>query len=87
MNAVMRKASVDVDTRDGATKRPGDIVSPIPSEGHRRRRDAAGHLFELRRARQKVRKSAREITLFKSGRVAIGDLRRHAGLVGLRIGP
>ena len=72
-DAALRKASVYVDTRDGALKEAGDLVGPIRRKVIKQT-DVKADLFELCRGEQKGRKSAREITLFKSVGTAIEDL-------------
>jgi alanine dehydrogenase len=72
-DAAIRKASVYVDTRDGALKEAGDLVSPIRRKVIKKT-DVKADLFELCRGEAKGRKSAREITLFKSVGTAIEDL-------------
>jgi ornithine cyclodeaminase len=69
----VRRARVYVDTRGGATKEAGDIVQPLAS-GLLRETDIAGDLFELARGTGQGRRSAEEITLFKSVGSAIEDL-------------
>lgn len=69
----IRRASVHVDTRAGATKEAGDIVQPLASGvlGH----DAIlADLFELTRGEKPGRRSPDEITLFKSVGAALEDL-------------
>jgi len=68
---VLGRARLFVDTR-GALKEAGDLVGPL------RRKvitpaDIKGDLFELCRGTVKGRRSAREITLFKSAGTAIED--------------
>jgi alanine dehydrogenase len=72
-DAAIRKASVFVDTREGALKEAGDLVSPIKRKVIKKT-DVKADLFELCRSEQKGRRSAREITLFKSVGTAIEDL-------------
>jgi len=72
-DAVIRKASIFVDTREGALKEAGDLVSPIKRKVIKKT-DVKADLFELCRGEQKGRRSAREITLFKSVGTAIEDL-------------
>ena len=69
----IKRARVFVDTRAGATKEAGDIVSPLK----RKVIDKAaikGDLFDLCRGKVKGRTSASQITLFKSVGTAIEDL-------------
>ena len=72
-DAALRKASVFVDTRDGALKEAGDLVGPIRRKVIKKT-DVKADLFELCRGKHKGRRSAREITLFKSVGTAIEDL-------------
>jgi alanine dehydrogenase len=69
----VRRATLFVDTRGGALKEGGDIVQPLKAgvivEG-----DIAADLFDLCRGRHPGRRSAEEITLFKSVGTAIEDL-------------
>ena len=69
----VRKATIFVDTRDGALKEAGDIVQAIKSgaldEAH-----IAADLFDLARGSHNGRTSHDEITLFKSVGTAIEDL-------------
>lgn len=67
------RASVYVDTREGAMKEAGDIVQAI-AEGALRPERIRGDLYELARGIAKGRQSADEITLFKSVGAAIEDL-------------
>ena len=69
----VRKATVFVDTREGALKEAGDIVQAIKSGALTESRIAAD-LFDLARGKHKGRKSDDEITLFKSVGTAIEDL-------------
>lgn len=69
----VRRASVYVDTREGATKEAGDIVQPLRS-GALAPDGIAGDLFELARGACAGRRSAAEITLFKSVGTALEDL-------------
>jgi alanine dehydrogenase len=72
-DAAVRKANVYVDTREGALKEAGDIVSPIRRKVIKKT-DVKADLFELCRGQHKGRRGAREITLFKSVGTAIEDL-------------
>lgn len=69
----VRRARVFVDTKDGALKEGGDIVQPIKAgvitESH-----VIGDLFDLTRGVIHGRRSADEITLFKSVGAALEDL-------------
>lgn len=69
----VRRATVFVDTREGALKEAGDIVLAIKSGALTADRIAAD-LFDLARGLHKGRKSEDEITLFKSVGTAIEDL-------------
>ncbi|MBI2255794.1 MAG: ornithine cyclodeaminase family protein [Proteobacteria bacterium] len=69
----VKRATVFVDTREGALKEAGDIVQAIKSGALTEARIAAD-LFDLARGRHPGRKSDDEITLFKSVGTAIEDL-------------
>lgn len=69
----VRRATVFVDTREGALKEAGDIVQAIKSGALTPERISAD-LFDLARGKHKGRKSDDEITLFKSVGSAIEDL-------------
>ncbi len=69
----VRRATLFVDTRGGALKEGGDIVQPLKA-GVIRESDIAADLFDLCRGRHPGRRSAGEITLFKSVGTAIEDL-------------
>jgi ornithine cyclodeaminase len=69
----IRRARVFVDTRGGATKEAGDIVQPLAS-GVLKVESIAGDLYDLTRGTASGRRSADEITLFKSVGAAIEDL-------------
>lgn len=69
----MRRARVFVDTRAGALKEAGDILQAI-EKGALREHDIQGDLFELSRGERDGRRSAEEITLFKSVGTALEDL-------------
>ncbi len=69
----VRRASVFVDTFDGATKRNGDIARPLAS-GVIQRSDILAELAQLARGEHKGRSSDEEITLFKSVGAALEDL-------------
>jgi ornithine cyclodeaminase len=69
----IRRSRVFVDTRAGAGKEAGDIVQPIAS-GALTAENIAGDLFELCRGEREGRRTADEITLFKSVGTAIEDL-------------
>ena len=68
----MGRASVYVDTRAGALKEAGDIVQPIAAG--RLRDDAIADLSDLAIGKAAGRRSADEITLFKSVGTAVEDL-------------
>jgi ornithine cyclodeaminase len=72
-DAAVRRARVYVDTRAGALKEAGDIVLPIKS-GVIAEADICGDLFDLCRGAVEGRRSAEEITLFKSVGTALEDL-------------
>lgn len=69
----IRRSSVFVDTRAGATKEAGDIVMPIAS-GALQPADIKADLYELTRGIHPGRQSETEITLFKSVGAALEDL-------------
>ena len=69
----VRRASVFVDTRAGASKEAGDIVQPLQS-GVIADSDIKGDLFDLCRGVHPGRARADEITYFKSVGTAIEDL-------------
>jgi ornithine cyclodeaminase len=69
----VRRATVFVDTRGGATKEAGDIVQPLAS-GVLKPEKIAGDLYDLSRGVTGGRETAEEITLFKSVGAAIEDL-------------
>jgi len=69
----IRRARVYVDTRGGALKEAGDLVDPI-ARGVIKDTDVQGDLFELCRRKVAGRKSADEITLFKSVGLAVEDV-------------
>lgn len=69
----LRRACIFVDTRAGALKEAGDIVDPL-ARGVIAEADIAGDLFDLCRGKAEGRKTASEITLFKSVGTAIEDL-------------
>ena len=71
--AAFARASVYVDTRAGALKEAGDVVQAI-AEGALKPQDIRGELSELVRGTAVGRRSADEITLFKSVGAAIEDL-------------
>ncbi len=67
------RAAVYVDTREGALAEAGDLLQ-ARDEGHFDFANIRGDLFELCRGTAKGRKTADEITLFKSAGTAIEDL-------------
>ncbi|MEO8668145.1 MAG: ornithine cyclodeaminase family protein [Bauldia sp.] len=69
----VRRARVYVDTRAGALKEAGDIVQPLAS-GALTEAAIVGDLFDLCRGTGEGRRTAEEITLFKSVGTAIEDL-------------
>jgi ornithine cyclodeaminase/alanine dehydrogenase-like protein (mu-crystallin family) len=69
----IRRARVYVDTRGGATKEAGDIVQPLAS-GLLTQERIVADLHELARGQKPGRRSADEITLFKSVGAALEDL-------------
>ncbi len=69
----VRRATVFVDTRDGATKEAGDIVIPLAT-GVLSMDGIAADLYDLCRGDHPGRASDEEITLFKSVGVALEDL-------------
>jgi alanine dehydrogenase len=69
---LIAKARVFVDTRDGAMREAGDIVSPIASGALMK--DAVYDLHDLCRGTQPGRRHAGEITVFKSVGAALEDL-------------
>lgn len=69
----VRRASVYVDTRAGATKEAGDIVQPLAS-GLLTHDGILADLHELARGERHGRRSAEEITLFKSVGAGLEDL-------------
>lgn len=72
-DAVIKRARVYVDTRDGASKEAGDIVQPLDT-GVLRPTDILGDLFDLTRGLSHGRQTDEEITLFKSVGTALEDL-------------
>ena len=72
-DAVVRRASVFVDTMEGATKEAGDIVQPIEN-GSLKRSDIEADLFALVRGAHAGRESPAEITMFKSVGASPEDL-------------
>jgi ornithine cyclodeaminase len=72
-DATVRRASLYVDTREGAREKAGDIIDPI-RRGIIKEHDVSGDLFELCRGTSPGRRSTDEITLFKSVGSALEDL-------------
>lgn len=72
-DAAVRRARVFVDTRQGATAEAGDIVQPLRS-GALQPAGIVADLFDLCRHKDAGRRSAGEITLFKSVGTALEDL-------------
>ena len=70
---VVKRASVFVDTRDGALAEAGDLIQ-ARDEGKFDFGDIQGDLFDLTRGRVPGRRSPSEVTLFKSCGTAIEDL-------------
>ena len=70
---VVARARVYVDTREGALSEAGDLLQ-ARDEGKFDFANVQGDLFDLCRGTVKGRKSAQEITLFKSCGTAIEDL-------------
>jgi 1-pyrroline-2-carboxylate reductase [NAD(P)H] len=77
--ALVKKAKVYADSRDNCFREAGEILVPI-SEGAFRKEDVVGQLSEMCAGTVPLRKSAEEITLFKSIGMAYSDL-IGAGLV------
>jgi ornithine cyclodeaminase len=72
-DACVSRASLFCDTRAGALKEGGDLAMPIAA-GIVRAADVKADLFDLARGTHPGRRSADEITLFKSVGTAIEDL-------------
>jgi ornithine cyclodeaminase/alanine dehydrogenase-like protein (mu-crystallin family) len=72
-DALVAKSSVFVDTYVGALAEGGDVVVPI-NAGVLKRSDVRAELAQLCRGEKEGRKSASEITLFKSVGTALEDL-------------
>jgi ornithine cyclodeaminase len=70
---VVARASVYVDTREGALAEAGDLLQ-ARDEGKFDFADLKGDLFDLCRGKVAGRASESEITLFKSAGTAIEDL-------------
>jgi len=83
-DATIRKATVYVDTLEGATKESGDIVLPLKNKALQLKHIQAD-LFGLCQQNEFVRKSEKEITLFKSVGHALEDLAA-AQLVAAKVG-
>jgi len=69
----IRRASIFVDTYEGATKEGGDIVMPLAA-GVMSESDIRADLAEMTTGKHKGRSSDEEITLFKSTGAALEDL-------------
>lgn len=69
----IRRASIFVDTYEGATKEGGDIVMPLVA-GVMSTDDIRADLAEMTTGKHKGRSSDEEITLFKSTGAALEDL-------------
>ncbi|GAB4360368.1 MAG: ornithine cyclodeaminase family protein [Oricola sp.] len=69
----IRRASIFVDTYEGATKEGGDIVMPLAA-GLMQESDIRADLAELTTGKHRGRSSDDEITLFKSTGAALEDL-------------
>jgi ornithine cyclodeaminase len=69
----VRRATVFVDTRAGASAEAGDIVVPL-AKGILGEDDIAADLYELCRGQHAGRRDASEITFFKSVGAALVDL-------------
>lgn len=69
----IKRATVYVDTREGAPKGSGDIAIPLRKK-LLKTSDIKGDLFELCRGKTRGRRRKDEITLFKSVGTAIEDL-------------
>lgn len=72
-DSAVRRATIFVDTREGAMKEAGDIVQPLES-GALTADAIAADLFDLAHGRAEGRKDDREITFFKSVGTALEDL-------------
>jgi ornithine cyclodeaminase/alanine dehydrogenase-like protein (mu-crystallin family) len=70
---VVARASVYVDTREGALAEAGDLIQ-AQAEGKFDFADVRGDLFDLCRGKVKGRKNREEITLFKSCGTGLEDL-------------
>lgn len=79
-DAAVRRASVFVDTRTGATTEAGDIVQPLQA-GVITAADIRADLFDLAAGRHRGRETPAEITLFKSVGTALEDLAAAARVV------
>ena len=72
-DAAVQRATVFVDTRDGAMTEAGDIVQPL-ANGTLSPGEIAADLYDLTAGRHAGRASADEVTLFKSVGAALEDL-------------
>lgn len=70
---VIIKATIFVDTMEGATKESGDIVIPL-QKGILRQSDIPADLFDLCQGKHTGRQSPKEITVFKSVGHGLEDL-------------
>jgi alanine dehydrogenase len=70
---VVRRARIFVDTFEGALAEAGDLLDPI-ARGVIRREQVEGELADLVRGKASGRRTAGEITLFKSVGTALEDL-------------
>ena len=72
-DAAVQRATVFVDTRDGAMTEAGDIVQPL-ANGTLSPGEIAADLYDLTAGRHAGRASTDEVTLFKSVGAALEDL-------------
>jgi len=72
-DAAVKRATLFCDTRAGALKEGGDLVQPLKA-GVIKEADIAADLIDLCKGRHPGRRSADEVTLFKSVGTAIEDL-------------
>lgn len=70
---VVRRAKVFVDTREGAMKEAGDIVTPLAS-GNLKKEEILADLYQMCRGEHPGRCADQDITLFKSVGAALEDL-------------
>jgi ornithine cyclodeaminase/alanine dehydrogenase-like protein (mu-crystallin family) len=71
-DTTMRRATIVVDTYDGALAEAGDLLIPLQN-GSIRRSDIVADLHELVTARKPVHVAAKDITVFKSVGYALED--------------